>query len=134
MAAETTVTTMTGFFTTHLSRNWSNYAIDPNVAMLFARTEPVPAGGNIIAFARLTKDTALTGTITEGTGLSNTALDAAQVTATVAEVGIMRQHTKLDERHNMLGPEGLLEATYRDGVAMCLEKDETDLGGQGTNA
>ena len=130
MAAETTISTLTGWLTTLLSKVYSWYALDPNCAQKFVRIEPVAGfagapGGNVVAFTRITKDTALSATITDGTGLSNVALDTAQVTATVAEWGIMRQNTKLGSRSSMTGEEGLIMVDVRDGVQMCLEYFET---------
>ncbi len=92
------------------------------------------AATKVHAFSTITKDTALSGTITEATGLGNTAFDTANVTATVAEVGIMRQFTKLGERTNLLGPDGLYAAALEDGAKMCYEKFETDIWAQWANA
>lgn len=127
MAAESTTSTLTGWLNTSiLSKLVAPYAIDANPCQLHMRVEQVAPGTKTAAFSKITKDTALSGTITEATGLSNTAYDTASVTAAVAEVGIMRQFTKLAERTNMLGPQGLLASAVEDGAAMCLEKLETD--------
>src|SRR5688572_9274114 len=101
MSGESTSTTLVGLYNDAVvSHLVAPYAIDPNPFMLHVRTEPTPAGTKTHSFARWTKDTALSGTITEGTGLSNTALDSDNVDASVAEVGIMRQFTKFGERTN----------------------------------
>jgi hypothetical protein len=134
MAGESTSTTLTGWYTTELSKRVEMYPIDPNCAQKFVYIEGLDGQGKIKAFSRITKDTALSGNITEGTGLSNTALDTDQVTATVAEFGIMRQFTKLGERTNMLGTDGLIAVAYQDGVAMCLERFESLVWAQFANA
>ncbi len=134
MAGESTSGTLLGGVTTTLSRNWSMYAVDPAPMVEHLRIEPIDPGGNIKAFARVTKDTALSATITEATGLSNVALDTAKVSATVAEHGIMRQFTKLGEKTNLLGAAGLYELAFADGVKMCMEYWETLVCAQATNA
>ncbi len=134
MAGESTSSTLTGWYVTQLSNVPAWYALDPNPAQDRLRVEGLDRGSKVKAFSRITKDTALSGTITEATGLSNTALDTDQVTATVAEVGILRQFTKLAERTNLMGPGGLLAVAVEDGVKMCLEKFETDTWAQFANA
>lgn len=135
MSGETTTSTVTGWLhASQLSMGTAPYAIDPNCAMLHIRTEPTPKGTAVHAFSRETKDTALSGNITEATGLSNTAWDTAQVTATTAEWGIMRQLTKKSERQNIYGPEGLQFRMVTDGTAMCLERWETLVWAEFANA
>lgn len=135
MSGESTATTLVGFYNDAVvSKLVAPYAIDANPMMLHVRTEMTPPGTKVHSFARVTKDTALSGTITEATGLSNTALDADNVDATVAEIGIMRQFTKFGERTNMLGADGLHNLGIDDGVKMNLEKFETDLWDQASNA
>jgi len=134
MANESTTSTLTGWLTTTLSKSFSWYAFDRLPAQKFVRIERLDPGSKIKAFSKITKDTALSGTITEATGLSNVALDTANASATVAEVGILRQFTKLAERTNMLGPDGLMMIALEDGAKMCLEKFETDVWGQFPNA
>ncbi|HYF01274.1 MAG TPA: hypothetical protein VEJ18_20290 [Planctomycetota bacterium] len=135
MANESTTATLTGWLNTSvLSKVVAPYAIDPNPAQLHVRVEPLAPGTKTAAFSKITKDTALSGTITEATGLSNVAFDTAAVTAAVAEVGILRQFTKLGERTNMLGPDGLHREAIEDGVRMCLEKLETDVWAEFVNA
>jgi hypothetical protein len=112
----------------------SPYAIDPNPAQMHVRIEALPPATLTLAFSTITKDTALSGTITEGTGVSQVVLDTTKASATVAEVGIMRQFTKLEERTNMLGQAGLLEQAVVDGGKMCREKFETDCQAQFANA
>jgi hypothetical protein len=135
MSGESTSTTLAGFYNDAVvSKLVAPYAIDANVMMLHVRTEPTPPGTKTHSFARVTKDTALSGTITEASGLSNTALDADNVDASVAEIGIMRQFTKFGERTNMLGTDGLHSLGLDDGVKMNLEKYETDLWAEASNA
>jgi hypothetical protein len=135
MSGETTTSTATGWLqASNLTVNSAPYAIDPNPAMLHIRTEMMGPGSKVKAFSKETKDTALSGNITEATGLSNTAWDTAQVTATAAEWGIMRQLTKFAERTNVYGPEGLQYRMQTDGVAMCLERWEALIWAEWANA
>lgn len=135
MSGESTSSTLTGWLNSQvISRVIAPYAIDPNPAQLHVRVEMLPPATKVHAFSTITKDTALSGTITEANGLANTAYDTANATATVAEVGILRQFTKLGERTNLLGPDGLHRAALEDGVKMCLEKFETDCWAQFANA
>lgn len=135
MSGETTTSTVTGWLhASQLSMLSAPYAIDPNPAQNHIRTEQMPPGTKVHAFSRETKDTALSGNITEATGLSNTAWDTAQVTATAAEFGILRQLTKFSERTNLYGPEGLQARMVTDGTAMCLERWETLIWAEFANA
>jgi len=135
MAGETTVSTLAGWFHTQLiDKLLAPYAIDPFCSMKHVRLAEVPQGTVAVAFNTVTKDTALSSTITEATGLSNTAYDTTKATATAAEVGIMRQSTKLSEHQNLYGRDGLFMQWVDDGVKMCHEKCETDVNGQWTNA
>lgn len=135
MANETTVSTLAGHFhTERIDALTAPYAIDPFCSIGHVRKAEVPQGTKVVAFARVTKDTALSGTITEATGLSNVAYDTAKVSATVAEVGILRQSTKLSERQSLYGTGGLLMEFLDDGVKMCLEKAETDVNAEWANA
>lgn len=135
MANEAGTAAVTGWINTSLISGlveW--YLLDAFPAQKSIRVENILPGTKTAAFSRVTKQTALSSTITELTGLSNTVFGTTNVTATIAEVGILRQFTKLVERTNILGPNGLLEAALRDGIQMCLEKFETDVCAQWTNA
>ena len=135
MSGESTQSTLTGWLNTSLlSALVAPYAIDPNPMSQHVRTEMLPAGTGTGRFSRITKDTALSGTITEATGLSNTAFDVSKATATTAEVGIMRQLTKKSEKQNMLGPGGLMNEVLLDGTFMNFEKMETDCWAEAANA
>lgn len=135
MANESGTAAVTGFINTSIiSQEVAWYLLDAFPAQKLVRVEDVPPATKTAAFSRVTKQTALSGTITELSGLSNTAFQADNVTAAIAEVGILRQFTKLVQRTNMLGPDGLLMAAARDGIQMCLEKFETDVCAQWTNA
>jgi len=136
MANESTTTTITGIITTsYIARTLLNYAIDPFVAFSRLRMEPVTGQGTkTAAFAVPTKDTALSAIITEATGLTATAMDFANTTVAVAEVGILRQITKLARRTNILGESGLYQFLIEDGGRMCMEKHETDAWAQWDNA
>lgn len=135
MSAESTTSTLVGHLNDAVVEMLTApYAIDPNPFLAHVRAVPTPRGTKVHSFPRVTKDTALSGTITEATGLSNVALDTANADATVAEVGIMRQFTKLAERTSLLGTDGLHRLAIEDGVKMCLEKAETDLWAEASNA
>lgn len=135
MTAESTSSTLVGHYNDAVvEKLTAPYAIDPNPFIMHVRSAPTPPGTKVHSFPRVTKDTALSGTITEATGLSNTALDTANADATVAEVGIMRQFTRYAEVTNALGHDGLHNLAVEDGVAMCLEKAETDLWAEASNA
>lgn len=135
MSAESTATTLAGHLNDAVVEMLTApYAIDANPFLAHVRAMPTPKGTKVHSFPRITKDTALSGTITEATGLSNVALDTANADATVAEVGIMRQFTKFAERTSLLGTDGLHRMAIEDGVKMCLEKAETDLWAEASNA
>jgi hypothetical protein len=135
MAAETTVATLAGWFHSQLiDKLMYPYAIDSFCSMKHVRVAPCPQGTKVVSFPTATKDTALSGTITEATGLSNVAFDTTKASATVAEVGIMRQSTKLSGHQNLYGENGLLMAWIDDGLKMCHEKCETDVNAEWTNA
>ena len=135
MSGETTVATLAGYFhTQRIDALTAPYAIDAFCNINHVRVAEVPQGTKVVSFPTVTKDTALSSTITEATGLSNTAYDTAKASATVAEVGVLRQSTKLSERQNLYGPGGLLMEFLDDGVKMCLEKMETDTAAEWANA
>src|SRR3990167_6966784 len=135
MTGETTVSTLAGaFHTKRIDLLVAPYAIDAFCSIDHVRKAQVPQGTKVVSFATVTKDTALSATITEATGLSNTAYDTTKTSATVAEVGMLRQSTKLSERQSMYGPGGLLMEFLDDGVKMCLEKAETDVNAEWANA
>lgn len=135
MASESGTAAVTGWLNTSIIQGvtaW--YLLDAFPAQKFIRVEDISPGTKTAAFSKVTKQTALSGTITELTGLSNTAFGATNVTAAIAEVGILRQFTKLVQKTNIYGPDGLILQAIKDGVNMCLEKFETDVWGQWTNA
>jgi hypothetical protein len=135
MSAESTPSTLVGHLNDAMVEVLTApYAIDSNPFLAHVRAVATPQGTKVHSFPRVTKDTALSATITEATGLSNVALDTANADATIAEVGIMRQFTKFAERTSLLGSDGLLRLAVEDGVKMCLEKCETDLWAEASNA
>lgn len=135
MSGETTVATLAGYFHTQLIDKLSApYAIDPFCSMNHVRVAQVPQGTVAVSFNTKTKDTALSTTIVEATGLANTAWDTAKATATSAEVGVLRQATARSQFQNLYGAEGLLADFIDDGIKMCHEKMETDVNAEWTNA
>lgn len=129
MANESGTSAVVGFLNTSVIQklvHW--YLIDNNPAQMHSYISPISGQGtDTAAFSRITKQTALSGTITELSGLSNTAFQASKVTAAVSEIGVLRQFTKKVERLNILGPDGLHRAAIEDAIKLCLEKFETDI-------
>lgn len=136
MGSESGVTAVAGFLNTSvLQKTVHWYLLDANPAQMHSYLQPVGGQGtDTAAFARVTKQTALSGTITDTTGMSNTEFQSAKVTAACTEVGILRQLTGKAQRFNYLGPEGLVQAAVEDGIKMCLEKFETDIWALFANA
>ena len=135
MSGESTSGTLVGWLQTQiLSTGVAPYAKDALPCHMRCRMEDAPQGSAAYAFSTITKDTALSTTITEATGLANTALDTTKATATGGEVGIMRQLTKKAGRTSMLGEAGLFNECLVDGIFMNLEKMETDCWAEFANA
>ncbi len=135
MANESTSATIVGVLRTEYVTGMLNYAKDPVVALPHLRAESVAGKGTKTAsFPVATKDTALSGNITEATGLSNTQMDITNSTVTIAEFGVLRQMSKLGSRTNVLGEVGLYDFLLQDGSFMCWEKAETDAWAQWANA
>lgn len=134
MANESTTATLVGSINTSVIRKvMSNYAIDPVTALPRMRIEPIAGEGTATAaFTTVTKASAAA--ITEGTGLSNTALTTAKTTVAISEVGILRQVTKLGARTNVMGEAGVYEWIINDGYKLCMEKFDTDAWAQWANA
>lgn len=78
-------------------------------------------------FARWNKDTGADITTEGTTTLSADDLTTSDVQCTVAQVGILREPTKLAERVNILGEAGLQEVIAQDGGYLCKEMAEDDL-------
>lgn len=134
MANETTTTTLVGSINTSvIQKVMLNYAIDPVTALPRMRIETIAGQGTATAaFTVPTKATA--GAVTEGTGMSNTALTTAKTTVAVSEVGILRQPTKLSARTNVMGEQGTYIFIVEDGTRLCMEKFDTDAWAQWANA
>lgn len=135
MANESGTAAVTGWLNTSIIDGLISWYLKEGLpAQKMVRMANIAPGTKTAAFSKVTKQSALGGTITELSGLSNTAFQVSNVTAAVAEVGILRQFTKLVERTNMLGPDGLKMAALQDGIFMCLEKLETDIWAEFANA
>lgn len=134
MAAETTVSTIAGRINnSYLSDVMLDYAIDAAVIGQFMRVENLAGKGtNIARFGKTVKDTA--GAITEGTAMSNTALDATATSVTAAEVGILRNPTKLAMRSAAMSEDEFVAWVVEDGTKLCIEKFETDLAARFASA
>ena len=133
MASETTATTLTGGINaSYIDMLFSDYALDANVMLARSRMAPVANGTGTAAFVSTTKGSAAA--VTDGTGLSNTALTQANTTVTASEVGILRHVTKKGARFHVRGEAGVHAMTMEDGRKLCLEKMETDACAQWANA
>lgn len=136
MASESGTAAVVGFLNTSVIQKMVHwYLIDNNPAQMFSYIQPIAGQGtDTAAFDRVTKQTALSGTITELNGLSNTVFQTSKVTAAISEIGVLRQFTKKVEKTNILGADGLHMTAIQDAIKMCLEKFETDIWSQFANA
>ena len=136
MANESGTSAVTGSINTSVIQQLLHWYLGDNFpTQKLSHIQPIRGTGTATAaFSRVTKQTALSGTITELTGLSNTVFQTAKVTAAIAEVGVLRQFSKLGEFSNLFGPDGLHLIALRDAIFMCLEKFETDCMAQFVNA
>ncbi len=80
-----------------------------------------------VSFPVWEKDTAADITTEGTTTLSANDVTLAETSVTVAQVGILREPTKLMERANMLGEAGMVEYIAQDGGYLCKEMLEDDL-------
>lgn len=129
MANETLSTTISAAISTYIRPQIMNYAKKKVVALPHVLVEELGTAmgkpAKTAQFVLPTKDAS--GSLTEGTDASNTQLDFTSVTATAAEVGIVRDVSKLARRVNVLGDVGLMNWIIRDGGQLCFEKIETDI-------
>ncbi len=126
----TTATTISSAIATYVSPNILNYAKKRVVALPYVYMEQTGTAlgkpAKTIAFPVVTKDAAAA--MTDGTDAE--AVDIAigsAVSITAAEVGIVRDITKLARKVNVLGDEGLVQWAVEDGGQLCMEKIETDV-------
>lgn len=103
-------------------------AIDVMVVAPLAREVNLPEGsGKTYNFPALDKDDAAD--ITEGTGLSNNELTLSETSVTVAQVGILREVSKLALRTNRFGEAGLMSIVAMDAAELLAEMIDDDLVG-----
>lgn len=108
----------------------ADYAKDEIVIAELAREADLRGKATkTVAFPIWEKDTAADITTEGTTTLSANDLTLAETTVTVAQVGILREPTKLAERANLLGEAGLVEYIAQDGGYLCMEMLEDDLAG-----
>jgi hypothetical protein len=105
-----------------------DYAIDNVVtAPLCSAVDLAGKATKVAAFAQWEKDSGAD--ITEGTGMTVDDLTLAEVTVTVAQVGVFREVTDFAMETNILGRSGLESRIIQDGAALCSEMLEDDLVG-----
>lgn len=129
MANETTSTSHTEIIDSEFIDSLiMDYTIDQSVILGLAYVLDIgPLPTLTAAFPRWIKD-AGADIATEGTtDLANTQLETEEVTCTVAQVGILREVTKLNSRANRLGEQGLIDFIARDGAQLMVEMMEDDL-------
>lgn len=130
----TTSTTLTEIvMSENISVDIMDYLIDHNVILQHALVEDLAGKPTLTAaFPRWIKDAAAD-LATEGTtDMSATALETEEVTCTAAQVGILREVSKMASRSNLLGEQGLVDFIESDGAALCLEMVEDDLAALAT--
>lgn len=129
MSAETTVTTLTELVNTEVIQPLiMDYAIDAMVAVPLCRQVDLSGKASKVAsFPIWDKDVGAD--ITEATPMTNTALETLDTQVTAAQVGILREMTKLAARVNILGEGGMEAAIARDGGLLLSEMAEDDVVG-----
>jgi hypothetical protein len=127
MANETTTTTVTeAVMPEMITPLIMDYAYDQSVLAQFARYQSlVGMNTKVASFPKWTKNS--TESVAEAASFSNVALDTSEVSATVAQVGILREVTKLALRTNILGEGGLEAFIVRDGARLVAETIDNDL-------
>lgn len=129
MAAETTGTTITSAVNAeYIEPLMLSYAIDAVVAIPRLRVSNLAGRGTKTAsFWTTTKDTAAD--LTEATDASNTAQNLTDVTVACAEIGIVRDVTKLAKRSFINGEAELMSWLAEEGGVLCMEEFEKDVWG-----
>ena len=128
MAYETTISSVTEVVPAEVISDLvmmyaSNSAI---VASTAREVQLQPYQGKTYNFPRLDKDTH-TDITTEGTtSLANNELTFSEVSVTVAQIGLLREATKLMLRTQRLGP-GMIDLMARDAARLLTEAIEDDL-------
>lgn len=134
MANETTTTTLTELVNSeYIEQLVLDYAHDMPVASPFCRVSELEGRGTLVAsFSVWVKDTAASKT--EGTAMSNTALETTDVQATAGVYGILRELTDLAGMTSVLGQERLEQEIARDAAILIMEQLETLVTAEFANA
>ena len=133
MAGETTTTTLTELVnSSYIERLVLAYAIDEVVIAPHCLVSDLRGKATKTAdFSVWVKDAGAD--ITEGTAMSNTALETTRVQVTAAQVGILREITDLTVETNVLGA-GLYDAVIQEGAELLADMLEEDLAAEFANA
>jgi hypothetical protein len=104
------------------------YQLDQAVIAQFARYEDISGlGTKTKAFPRWVKDATEDITTEAVTTFTAVELETTEATVTVAQLGILREMTKLVMRTNILGEDSLRNFIAEDGAKLCMEATEDDL-------
>jgi hypothetical protein len=123
MANETTTTTVAHSLNSEfIDPRLRDFAIASQTTLQFFRRGDL-AGHNSKVWTVLIFVKDVAADITEGTAMTNTALDTGDTSITAAEVGILREITKLASRTSMIDLESYVA---QDGGKLCMELAEDD--------
>jgi len=107
------------------------HAIDVMVAAPLAYQVDLKEGsGKVFNFPMVDKDTAADITTEGTTDLTSEEFTFSETSVTVAAVGILRDNTKLAERTNRLGEQGLLALQMQNAAELIAEMIDDDLVGK----
>lgn len=129
MAGESIISTLTEVVPAEfLPDILMQYQIDAMVVAPFAWAVSLPErSGKTFNFPQLVKDVA-TDITTEGTTEADaTELETVETSVTVAQVALTRENSKLVERTNRYGADGLLAIEVRDAGMLLAEMVDDDL-------
>lgn len=127
MALETTTTSVTeGVPAEVIGDRVLMYAANAGIVASTAQEVQLQEGmGKTHNFLRLDKDTHED--VTEGIPLSNNEMTFSEVAVTVAQIGLLREATKLMLRTVKFGQAGMVDLMARDAARLMVEAIEDDL-------
>lgn len=131
MAGETIISTLTEIVPAEfLPDVLMMYQIDAMVVAPYSWSVSLPErSGKTFNFPKLVKDTASDITTEGTTTAAATELETTETSVTVAQVAISRENSKLVERTNRYGADGLLAIEMRDSALLLAEMVDDDLVG-----
>lgn len=132
MANETTTSTADDGFNAAYINPQLEYAARNQTVIVGLSAQVNLAGKNTKVARWVIPDADTVSDITEGTAMSNTAHSTTNVEVTVAQVGILREITKLAQMTNVVDLEAYL--TREDGPAAIAQEMDTDLAATFANA